>query len=57
MPRIALFASVVNGGQITYWGDARLESSVRRGGVVTKGTADEADKPLSELTLPCTAQL
>ena len=52
MPRIALFASVINGGQITYWGDARVESSVRHGGAVTKGTADETDKPLSELTPP-----
>jgi hypothetical protein len=51
MPRIALFANIIDGGQITYWGDARVESSVRHGGAVTKGTADEADKPLSELSL------
>ena len=57
IPRIALLASIVNGGQISYWGDARIESSVRRGGAVTKGAADDADKPLSELTLPCAAQL
>ena len=35
-------------GNITYWGDAQVTSSVRDGGVVTKGTADEADKPLSD---------
>ena len=52
MPQIALSASIFNGGQITYWGDARVESSVRQGGVVIKGTAAEADKPLSELSPP-----
>ena len=51
-PQTALFASVVEGGEITYWGDGRVESSVRRGGAVTKGTAAEADKPLSELSPP-----
>ena len=48
-PQIAMSASVVNGGEIIYWGDARVESKVRHGGGVIKGTADEADKPLSEL--------
>lgn len=52
MPQIALSARVVNGGQITYWGDARVESSVRNGGAINKGTAAEADKPLSELSPP-----
>ncbi|HEX5734124.1 MAG TPA: DUF2807 domain-containing protein [Blastocatellia bacterium] len=52
MPQSALSASIVNGGEITYWGDARVESSVRQGGVVIKGTAAEADKPLSELSPP-----
>lgn len=52
MPQIAMSASVVNGGQITYWGAARVESSVRHGGGVIKGTAAEADKPLSELNPP-----
>ena len=52
MPQIALSASIVNGGQITYWGDARVESLVRHGGTVIKGTAAEADKPLSELSPP-----
>lgn len=51
-PRIVLSASVAGGGQIIYWGDARIESSVRHGGAITKGIADEADKPLSELNPP-----
>lgn len=49
-PQSAMIASVRQGGNITYWGDARVRSSVRQGGVVTKGTADEADKPLSNLS-------
>lgn len=52
MPQVALSASIVNGGEITYWGDAHVDSSVRHGGAVTKGTAAEADKPLSELSPP-----
>jgi hypothetical protein len=51
-PRIALSATVANGGAITYWGDPRVERSVRHGGVVTKGAADEEDKPLAELSPP-----
>lgn len=51
-PQIYLSAVIVNGGQIMYWGDARIESSVRQGGAVTKGSASEADKPLSELRHP-----
>lgn len=54
-PQTALFASVVNGGEINYWGDARVESSVRGGGAVTKRTA--ADKPLSELSPPLPSML
>lgn len=48
-PQSALIAKVLQGGNITYWGDAQVTSSVRHGGVVTKGTADEADKPLLDL--------
>ena len=50
MPQIALSASIVQGGRITYWGNARVKSSVQHGGAVTKGAADEADKPLSEFS-------
>ena len=47
-PQSTLIASVRQGGQITYWGDAQIRSYVRHGGVVSRGTADEADKPLSD---------
>jgi hypothetical protein len=50
--QIALSASVVSGGLITYWGDALVKSSIRHGGVIIKGTADEAEKPLSDLSPP-----
>ena len=46
MPRVALLASIVNGGQLTYWGEARVESTVKHGGAVTKAAKDEAEKPL-----------
>ena len=36
-PQIALFASIEQGGNITYWGEPRVESSVKHGGDVTKG--------------------
>lgn len=47
-PQSAMIASVHQGGNITYWGDAQIISYVRYGGIVTKGAADEADKPLSD---------
>ena len=46
-PQSAMIASVRQGGEITYWGDAQVISSVQHGGVVTKGTSNEADKPLN----------
>lgn len=48
-PQTAMVASVFEGGAITYWGDAQVTSSIQRGGVVTRGSADEADKPVSDL--------
>jgi hypothetical protein len=48
-PLTALAASVVDGGNITYWGDARVTPSIQHGGVVTRGTPADADKPLSEM--------
>ena len=48
-PLTVMVASVVQGGSITYWGDARVTSWIEHGGVVAKGTASDADKPLSEL--------
>jgi len=47
-PRDNLSASVARGGAITYWGDARVTSSAPGRGVVTKGTAADADRPLSD---------
>ena len=48
-PVSTLSATVEQGGIITYWGDAVVKSSVPNHGVVTKGTAADADKPLAEL--------
>jgi|SRR5688500_6241705 len=47
-PFTALVASVVEGGNITYWGDARVTQSIRHGGVIVKGDASDADQPLWE---------
>ena len=51
-PRETLAATVFSGGAITYWGNARVEQSVRDGGFVAKGTPADAGKPLSELNPP-----
>jgi len=51
-PRGSLFATVTQGGAITYWGNPRVEESVRHGGVVSKGSADELTVPLAELGSP-----
>jgi hypothetical protein len=47
-PFTAMVASVVDGGNITYWGDARITQSIQRGGVITKGEQSDADQPLWE---------
>ena len=47
-PQSTMIASVRQGGQITYWGEAQVRSSVRDGGVVSRGTANEAHKPLAD---------
>jgi hypothetical protein len=49
VPRALLFARVTNGGMITYWGDARVRSSVGHGGAVNKGSPSQIDVPLSEV--------
>jgi hypothetical protein len=52
-PLTAMSASVVDGGIITYWGDAGVVSkSIKGGGVITRGTAAEASQPLSESSPP-----
>jgi hypothetical protein len=49
-PLTVMVASVVEGGNITYWGDARVTPSIQHGGVITRGSASDADQPLSELS-------
>ena len=44
-PLTAMAASVVEGGNITYWGDARVTQSIQGGGVIEKGDPSEADQP------------
>jgi beta-lactamase regulating signal transducer with metallopeptidase domain len=51
-PGTALSADVEQGGNITYWGDAVVRSSIRHGGVVERGAAADADKLLVELMGP-----
>ena len=53
-PLTTLVASVVDGGSVTYWGDARVTSSIEHGGIVVRGSAADADKPLSDLSRPST---
>jgi hypothetical protein len=48
VPRAWLFASVANGGAITYWGEGRVRSSIELGGVIEKGKDEEIDRPLAE---------
>ena len=45
----ALSAEVEQGGNVTYWGDPVVKSSVRFGGVVVKGTATDVDRPIADL--------
>lgn len=45
-----LSAAIASGGAVTYWGDAGdVRKSVRDGGSVKRGKAEDADKPLSSL--------
>jgi hypothetical protein len=46
--RKALVATVESGGVVTYWGGVEdVKKSIRHGGVVTRGAAEDAEKPLS----------
>lgn len=47
--RQALTAKITSGGSITYWGDARVQKTVRDGGAVRRGKAADADRPLAEM--------
>ena len=48
-PQKALIARVERGGGITYWGTPRVTSRVRQGGVVSRGAAADANRPLREV--------
>ncbi len=48
-PQYTLHADVIEGGNIAYWGASSVTQSVHGGGVVTRGKAEDLDKPLSEL--------
>jgi Putative auto-transporter adhesin, head GIN domain len=54
-PRRELAATVSDGGNITYWGEAAVTSSVRRGGVVAQGAAADLRAPLARLDPPLPA--
>lgn len=47
-PLTAMVANVVQGGNITYWGDARVTQSIQHGGVIERGNPSEADTPLPD---------
>jgi hypothetical protein len=51
-PQTSLVASVADGGVITYWGNPAVTSSTKHGGIINKGTAAEADEPVSDVN-PC----
>ncbi|HWT12669.1 MAG TPA: DUF2807 domain-containing protein [Allosphingosinicella sp.] len=46
-PGERLDASVSDGGAVTYWGDPAVMRSIRGGGVVARGTAADARRPLA----------
>src|SRR5688500_15884689 len=56
-PRGSLFATVTQGGAITYWGNPRVQESVQHGGVVTRGSAEELTVPLADLGSPVMSRL
>ena len=50
-PESSLSAKVEQGGNVTYWGDPVVQSSIQFGGVVVKGIASDIDRPLADLGL------
>lgn len=50
IPQNSMIASVVDGGLITYWGAPQVTSSISNAAGVIKGAAEDADKPISDLT-------
>ena len=51
-PLRQLDAAISHGGAITYWGDARVRSAISDGGVVQRGRAADADRPITDLVPP-----
>jgi hypothetical protein len=49
VPRGSLSARVYQGGVITYWGNARVDSSIQHGGVVNRGSREELNVPLADV--------
>lgn len=49
-PQNSLTASVVDGGLITYWGSPQVTSSTRNSAGVIRGAAEDADKPISDMS-------
>lgn len=49
-PRRQLTASVSQGGNVTYWGEPHVTKAIDHGGVVEKGQASDAQRPLAELS-------
>ena len=47
-PLTEMVARVEQGGNITYWGDARVTQSIEHGGVIVRGSPSDADEPLFE---------
>ena len=55
-PEKTLLAKVAHGGAVVYWGTPHdVTSSIEKGGVVAKGAAADADRPLHELGPEITA--
>jgi hypothetical protein len=48
-PQKTLVANIARGGAVTYWGSPRVRSSVEQGGVIARGAAADADRPIEEL--------
>lgn len=40
-----LDAAIIQGGNVTYWGNPRVKSSVRQGGAISRGHPDELSTP------------
>jgi beta-lactamase regulating signal transducer with metallopeptidase domain len=48
-PTTSLSARIEQGGNVTYWGDIVVTSSIEFGGVVVEGDVADADKPLAAM--------